>query len=71
MGLMIGIGISFLWEYLDRSLRTEEDVRKYLGLPVLSVIPIAEKEELKSYGQSSDSPKQKTKFEKFRKIFRP
>jgi uncharacterized protein involved in exopolysaccharide biosynthesis len=70
LGLMIGIGISFLWEYLDRSLRTEEDVRKYLGLPVLSVIPIAEKEKLKSYGQSSDSPKQKTKFEKFRKIFR-
>jgi succinoglycan biosynthesis transport protein ExoP len=70
LGLMIGIGISFLWEYLDRSLRTEEDVRKYLGLPVLSVIPIAEKEKLKNYGQSSDSPKQKTKFDKFREIFR-
>ena len=71
LGLMIGIGISFLWEYLDRSLRTEEDVRKYLGLPVLSVIPVAEKEKLKSYEQSSDSPKQKTKLEKFREIFRP
>jgi uncharacterized protein involved in exopolysaccharide biosynthesis len=70
LGLMIGIGISFVWEYLDRSLRTEEDVRKYLGLPVLSVIPIAEKEKLKSYGQNSDSPKQKTKSEKFREIFR-
>ena len=40
-GLMTGIGISFLWEYLDRSLRTEEDVRRYLGLPVLSMIPVA------------------------------
>jgi len=41
-GLMTGIGIAFLWEYVDRSIRTEEDVRRYLGLPVLSVIPVAE-----------------------------
>jgi len=41
-GLMTGVGISFLWEYLDRSLRTEEDVQRYLDLPVLSVIPIAD-----------------------------
>lgn len=44
-GLMIGIGCSFLWEYLDRSLRTEEDVQRYLGLPVLSVIPLADQGE--------------------------
>jgi len=42
LGLMLGIGLSFLWEYMDRSLRTEEDVQKYLDLPVLSVIPEAE-----------------------------
>ena len=41
-GLMTGIGIAFLWEYVDRSVRTEEDVRRYLDLPVLSVIPVAE-----------------------------
>lgn len=41
-GLMTGVGVAFLWEYLDRSLRTEEDVRRYLDLPVLSVIPVAE-----------------------------
>ena len=39
-GLMTGIGLSFLWEYLDRSLRTEEDVRRYLDMAVLSVIPV-------------------------------
>ena len=39
-GLMTGIGLSFLWEYLDRSLRTEEDIQRYLDLPVLSVIPL-------------------------------
>jgi len=29
-GLMTGIGISFLWEYLDQSLRTEEDIQNIL-----------------------------------------
>ena len=41
-GLMTGIGLSFLWEYLDRSLRTEEDVQRHLDLPVLSVIPVVD-----------------------------
>jgi capsular polysaccharide biosynthesis protein len=50
LGLMLGIGISFLWEYLDRSLRTEEDVEKYLGLPVLSIIPLATKGKDTAYG---------------------
>jgi succinoglycan biosynthesis transport protein ExoP len=43
-GLMTGIGLSFLLEYLDRSLHTEEDVQRYLGLPVLAIIPIADSE---------------------------
>jgi len=41
-GLMTGVGLAFLWEYLDRSLRTEEDVSRYLDLPVLSIIPVAD-----------------------------
>jgi succinoglycan biosynthesis transport protein ExoP len=49
IGLIIGIGISFFWEYLDRTLRTEEDVKKHLDLPVLAVIPSAEKAEHKTY----------------------
>lgn len=44
-GLMTGAGLSFLWEYMDRSLKTEEDVSRYLDLPVISVIPIAKPEE--------------------------
>jgi len=43
LGLMAGIGLAFLREYMDQSLRTEDDVQKYIGLPVLSVIPEAEK----------------------------
>jgi capsular polysaccharide biosynthesis protein len=41
-GLMTGVGVSFLWEYLDRSLRNEEDVQRYLDLPILSVIPVVD-----------------------------
>ena len=41
-GLMTGVGLAFLWEYMDRTIRTEEDITRYLGLPVLSVIPVAD-----------------------------
>lgn len=63
-GLMIGIGLSFLREYLDRTLHTEEDVEKYLGLPVLSVIPVGGQAGGKSYGyggrRKSSKGKEKT-----------
>ena len=42
-GLMTGVGLAFLLEYMDRSLRTEEDVQRYMDLPVLSVVPEADK----------------------------
>lgn len=41
-GLMTGVGLAFFWEYFDRSLRTEEDVQRYLEIPVLSVVPVAD-----------------------------
>jgi len=72
-GLMVGVGIGFLREYIDRTLRTEEDVQKYLGLPVLSVIPMAGQAEGKpyygSYGsrertKNSDSSKLKAQSSK-------
>jgi capsular polysaccharide biosynthesis protein len=42
-GLMAGIGFAFFREYVDRTLHSEEDVQKHLGLPVLAVIPMAKK----------------------------
>lgn len=38
VGLMIGIGLAFLLEYLDNTLKTEQDIEKLLGLPVLGAI---------------------------------
>ncbi|MEW4309193.1 YveK family protein [Rossellomorea marisflavi] len=38
VGLMVGIGISFLLEFLDNTIKTEQDVEKVLGVPVLGSI---------------------------------
>lgn len=38
LGGMVGVGISFLLEYLDNSVTTEDDVENKLGLPILGVI---------------------------------
>lgn len=44
IGLMIGIGITFLLEYLDTTVKTEQDVGEILGLPVLGLVsPISHK----------------------------
>ena len=51
VGIMIGVGLAFLRENIDRTLHTEEDVQRALGLTVLSVIPKAEKATGDSYGQ--------------------
>ena len=38
------VGIAFLLEYLDRSVKSEEQVSEILGVPVLGVIPRVGKE---------------------------
>ncbi|WP_209315226.1 YveK family protein [Soehngenia longivitae] len=42
LGLMIGVFLSFLLEFLDNTIKTPEDVEKYLNLPVLGSIPKVE-----------------------------
>ncbi|MBP1589080.1 MAG: polysaccharide biosynthesis tyrosine autokinase [Kiritimatiellae bacterium] len=39
LGLLAGVGLAFFVEYLDVSLKTVDEVEKYLGLSVLAVIP--------------------------------
>lgn len=39
MGLMASVGFSFVLEYMDRTIKTEEDVARYLDLPVIGIIP--------------------------------
>lgn len=39
VGFIFGIGIAFLLEHLDTSVKSLEDVERYLQVPVLAVIP--------------------------------
>ncbi|MEW6337373.1 MAG: polysaccharide biosynthesis tyrosine autokinase [Acidobacteriota bacterium] len=39
LGLGLGLGLVFFVEYLDRTLKTPDDVDRVLALPVLAVIP--------------------------------
>ncbi|MCZ2258642.1 YveK family protein [Sporosarcina sp. G11-34] len=45
IGLMLGVGIAFLLEYLDTTMKTEEDIEELLGLPVIGLVsPIPDKD---------------------------
>ena len=39
IGLICGVGLAFFIEYLDTSVKTLEDVEKFLSIPVLAVVP--------------------------------
>ncbi len=39
VGAIAGIGMAFLLDYLDKTVKTERDIEKLLGVPVLGAIP--------------------------------
>ena len=39
LGLAAGVGLAYFIEYLDMSIKTVDDVERFLGLPVIGVIP--------------------------------
>jgi len=39
LGLFGGIGLAFFFEYLDNTIKTQQDVKEFLQLPFLGVIP--------------------------------
>lgn len=53
LGLLLAIGIIVVRFLLDDTVKTEEDIKKYLGLNVLAAIPI------EGQGDSRKSPKSK------------
>ncbi len=52
VGLMASVGLAFLLEYLDNTFKKEEDIEKFLGLPVLGVISHIEEDNVKSRSPS-------------------
>ncbi|MGE7837175.1 YveK family protein [Viridibacillus arvi] len=48
IGLMIGVGIAFLIEYLDKTIKTEQDISEIVELQILGLIsPISQKKSKK------------------------
>jgi polysaccharide biosynthesis transport protein len=39
LGAALGVGLAFLWEALDRRVKSEEDAEKHLGMPLLARLP--------------------------------
>ncbi|MBI4271117.1 MAG: GumC family protein [Candidatus Rokubacteria bacterium] len=42
VGLFVGVGIALTIEYFDTTIKTPDDVERYLGLPVIGIVPIFE-----------------------------
>jgi capsular polysaccharide biosynthesis protein len=60
VGLMIGVGLAFLMEYLDNTIKTEQDIEQTLGLPVLGAIPTIQE----TVPEASRSSKTRTRGER-------
>ncbi|MEH7336775.1 Wzz/FepE/Etk N-terminal domain-containing protein [Neobacillus drentensis] len=55
VGLMVGVGIAFLIEYLDNSIKTEQDIEKTLELPVLGTIAAMDESKPEKKNSKSES----------------
>jgi polysaccharide biosynthesis transport protein len=56
-GMGLGVGLALFLSYMDRSLRTVEDVAKHLHLPALGVIPSLKGASRSYYGYSKSARK--------------
>lgn len=56
-GLALGLGLAFLLEMRDSSLRTERDIERALQLPVLAIVPVIEPIVTKLLKNSTEQPK--------------
>ncbi|MHB8926878.1 MAG: YveK family protein [Bacillota bacterium] len=55
LGIMVGVGLAFVLEYLDNTVKSPEDVRRYLDLPVLGTIPVIDlRQEAKMARRAAD-----------------
>lgn len=55
VSLMIGLGLSLLLEYLDDTIKTEEDVKDFLELPTLAMITRIGQEDLLNKSSRAES----------------
>lgn len=51
LGVMAGLGLAFLLDYLDDTVRTADEAEMLLGAPVMGEIPVEKKRKLKHYSR--------------------
>ena len=56
LALGAGLGLAFLLDYLDDTLKSVEDVDRYIHLPALALIPASRAERLKVKGKAPNAP---------------
>jgi uncharacterized protein involved in exopolysaccharide biosynthesis len=44
IGLFLGLTLAFFIEYMDNTIKTDEDVKRYLNMPVIGIIPHVDSE---------------------------
>lgn len=63
VGLMAGLGLAFLMEYFDNTIKNEQDVEKALGLPLLGVIAQIDDSHIQNRGSSRNERKARVRGE--------
>lgn len=56
VGLVLGVGLAFLLEHLDRRIKDEETLEREFGLPVLASVPLVGKRWVTKEGKRSTAP---------------
>lgn len=65
VGLMAGVGLAFLLEYFDNTVKNEQDVEKNLELPILGVISVIDDAKLEDMKHRRSERKSRTRGESF------
>ncbi|MER2125816.1 Wzz/FepE/Etk N-terminal domain-containing protein [Solibacillus sp.] len=59
LGLMVGVGLAFLLEFLDTTVKTEDDVEQLLNLPIIGLVsPISDSEFAETISSQRRSPRE-------------
>ncbi|MFD1064417.1 YveK family protein [Oceanobacillus locisalsi] len=53
LGAMAGVGLAFLLEYLDNTIKTEQDITKQFDVPVLGVISHMDEKDIQAHQRSN------------------
>jgi capsular exopolysaccharide synthesis family protein len=56
LSLVVGIGLAFLLDFLDDTLKSVDDVDRYIHLPALALIPAGRSDKLRLRGAESAAP---------------